>query len=61
MYGQQHEIYCFELINFCEGQRICKANEYFEAGEGAYEFGNSIFSSVLGYLHVKESPEEEVK
>jgi len=42
------------------GQKICVANEYFEAGDGAYEFGNTIFASVLGYLHIQEFPEQEL-
>jgi len=42
------------------GQRICIANEYFEAGEGAYEFGDSIFASVLGFLHKEELSEQEL-
>lgn len=43
------------------GQKICIANEYYEAGEGTYEFGDSIYASVLGFLHSEEFPEQEVR
>ncbi|ODN05887.1 Exosome complex component CSL4 [Orchesella cincta] len=42
------------------GQRICIANEYFEAGEGAYEFGDSIYASTLGFLQTEEFAEQEL-
>jgi len=47
--------------NFCmPGQKLCVANEYFEAGDGAYEFGQAIYASVLGYLSVQEFPDQEL-
>jgi len=42
------------------GQKICLANEYYEAGEGAYEFGNMIYASVVGFLHIEEFSEQEL-
>jgi hypothetical protein len=42
------------------GQKICVANEYFEAGEGSYEFGNTIYAAIVGFLSIEEFPEQEV-
>jgi len=46
--------------NCMPGQKICVANEYYEAGEGAYEFGNFIYASILGWLSIQEFPDQEL-
>jgi len=42
------------------GQKICVANEYYEAGQGAYEEENIIYASVLGWLCLTEYPDQEL-
>jgi hypothetical protein len=52
---------CLNGVLPITGQKICVANEYFESGEGAYEFGSHIYASVVGWLHVQEFTEQEVR
>ncbi|CAG7785790.1 unnamed protein product [Allacma fusca] len=42
------------------GQKLAVANEYFEAGEGAYEFANVIYAAIVGKVCIEKFPEQEL-
>lgn len=42
------------------GQKLSIANEYYEAGEGAYEFANVIYAAIVGRVSIEKFPEQEL-